>query len=103
MKLRNALVAVAAVAAALASSPAFAADPPPKCLKEARGLEGGTRDRFLANCAKAESKRGDKVAATESPARLKQQEKMKACHAEASRKSLKGDERRAHMSACLKG
>lgn len=103
MKLRNLLVVAAACAAALVSPAAFAADPPPRCLKEAKGLEGGTRERFLESCAKAESKRGDKVAATESPARLKQQEKMKACHAEATRKSLKGDERRAHMSACLKG
>jgi hypothetical protein len=31
----------------------------------------------------------------------KQQEKMKKCHAEA--KGLKGDERKAKMSACLKG
>ncbi|HRE14956.1 MAG TPA: PsiF family protein [Usitatibacteraceae bacterium] len=100
MKIR---IAAFALAALLVPALAFAADPPPKCLKEAKGLEGGTRDRFLANCAKAEAKRGDRVAATESPARLKQQEKMKACHAEATRKSLKGDERRAHMSACLKG
>lgn len=32
-----------------------------------------------------------------------QQEKMKTCNAEAAKKSLKGDERRQFMSACLKG
>ena len=32
-----------------------------------------------------------------------QQEKMKACNAEATAKSLKGDERKTFMSTCLKG
>ncbi len=32
-----------------------------------------------------------------------QQEKMKTCNAQASKKQLKGDERRAFMSSCLKG
>lgn len=32
-----------------------------------------------------------------------QQEKMKSCNAEAKKKELKGDERRAFMSSCLKG
>ncbi|MBK4991625.1 MULTISPECIES: PsiF family protein [Pseudomonas] len=31
-----------------------------------------------------------------------QQEKMKTCNADASAKSLKGDERKAYMSTCLK-
>ncbi|HCW0604083.1 TPA: phosphate starvation-inducible protein PsiF, partial [Pseudomonas aeruginosa] len=31
-----------------------------------------------------------------------QQEKMKSCNADASAKSLKGDERKAFMSSCLK-
>ena len=32
-----------------------------------------------------------------------QQEKMKACNAEAKTKALKGDERNKFMSTCLKG
>ena len=32
-----------------------------------------------------------------------QQEKMRYCNAEAKKKELKGDERRAFMSSCLKG
>ena len=32
-----------------------------------------------------------------------QQEKMKSCNAQASKKALKGDERKAFMSSCLKG
>lgn len=34
---------------------------------------------------------------------MSQQEKMKACNAQAAKKQLKGDERRAFMSSCLKG
>lgn len=38
-----------------------------------------------------------------SPKQLAQQEKMKACNAEAKAKALKGDERKKFMSECLKG
>lgn len=34
---------------------------------------------------------------------LTQQDKMKLCNAKAKEKTLKGDERRAFMSSCLKG
>jgi hypothetical protein len=34
---------------------------------------------------------------------MSQQEKMKKCNTDASAKSLKGDERGAFMSECLKG
>lgn len=37
-----------------------------------------------------------------SPAQERQQDKMKRCNVEAREKALKGDERRAFMSACLK-
>ena len=36
-----------------------------------------------------------------SPAQQAQQEKMKACNAEAGKKELKGDERKKFMSDCL--
>ncbi|HWV90625.1 MAG TPA: PsiF family protein [Burkholderiales bacterium] len=32
-----------------------------------------------------------------------QQQKMKSCNAQASKKDMKGDERKAFMSDCLKG
>jgi hypothetical protein len=38
----------------------------------------------------------------EAPAEGSQQHKMKVCNAEAGKKQLKGDERRAFMSSCLK-
>lgn len=41
-------------------------------------------------------KEGDK------PQEMSQQERMKMCNQQAAKKSLKGDERRAFMSACLK-
>jgi hypothetical protein len=34
---------------------------------------------------------------------MTQQDKMKKCNADASAKSLKGDERKGFMSECLKG
>ena len=36
------------------------------------------------------------------PAEGSQQNRMKTCNAEAAKKQLKGDERRAFMSSCLK-
>jgi hypothetical protein len=45
-----------------------------------------------------------KAATPEKPgARERQQDRMKRCNAEAGEKALKGDDRRAFMSACLKG
>ncbi len=38
-----------------------------------------------------------------SPAQAAQQQKMKDCNAEATAKNLKGDGRKAFMSACLSG
>ena len=38
---------------------------------------------------------------TPSPAQLAQQEKMRTCNADAGKKELKGDERKAFMSECL--
>ena len=37
-----------------------------------------------------------------SPAQQAQQQKMKACNADAGQKQLKGDERKKFMSECLK-
>jgi hypothetical protein len=37
------------------------------------------------------------------PADESQQDRMRRCNATAKEKALKGDERKAYMSACLKG
>lgn len=42
------------------------------------------------------------VATERTPAQESQQNRMKRCNAEAKEKELKGDERRAFMSSCLK-
>ena len=41
--------------------------------------------------------------AADAPAPTAQQNKMKTCNAEAKTQGLKGDERKAFMSSCLKG
>ncbi len=40
--------------------------------------------------------------ATKSPAQTAQQQKMKVCNQQAKEQKLKGDERKAFMSQCLK-
>ena len=59
----------------------------------------------LAIASEGERPQAKPVAAkdAEKPHHLsEQQNKMKTCNAEAAKKELKGDERRAFMSACLK-
>jgi hypothetical protein len=48
----------------------------------------------------AKSKNSEKK--SPSPEQIKQREKMKTCNAEASKQELKGDERKAFISNCLK-
>jgi hypothetical protein len=58
-----------------------------------------------ANDAKAAPKTAaepEREAEHHEPAEGTQQHKMKVCNAEAHEKSLKGDERRAFMSSCLR-
>ena len=61
------------------------------CAREAKGLKGEERERFLSECLRNAS-------GTHS-----QQEKMKHCNQEARTRDLHGDERRAFMSSCLRG
>lgn len=42
------------------------------------------------------------IAEAEKPQQMTQQERMKMCNQQAAKKTLKGDERRAFMSACLR-
>ena len=80
------------IAASFFFTPAIAADKvsDPQCIQEAKTLKGDEREKALKACEK-------------SPAQLAQQNRMKNCHAEAKKKDLHGDERRAFMSTCLKG
>jgi hypothetical protein len=58
----------------------------------------------VAVAAESERPQVKPVAAKEAdkPQLSEQQNRMKACNAEAAKKELKGDERKAFMSSCLK-
>lgn len=102
------------------SSPAFAGEQQEKmkgCNKEAKdsGLKGDERKAFMKKCLSKDYKlkSGAAAATPETPAvpvasaapaaSSTQQDKMKACSAEARTKGLKGDERKTFMGTCLKG
>ncbi len=91
------------------------------CSKEAhtKGLKGDEYKTFMSTCLKgssaastAEPAAAPAAAPTKSPvapapkpspAKMAQRQKMKTCNAEAKTKALKGAERKAFMSTCLKG
>ena len=103
------------LAFALLASPAFATEPEHKmssqqsrmatCAHESKGLKTEERHHFMSECLKGHAADGvgnaREVAVKSEPTH--QQDKMRACNAEASKKQLHGDERHAFMSACLKG
>jgi hypothetical protein len=66
------------------------ADRESECAAAARSLKGEERERALSAC-----KDGSEYVHP-------QQNRMKACNAEAGRRELRGDERRSFMSSCLK-
>jgi hypothetical protein len=89
------LVGAAAVWCAMASTAAAEgtkAARSAECAAQAQGLKGEERERAISACLKEEGE----------GASHSQQNRMKACNAEAGRKELRGDERRAFMSSCLK-
>lgn len=111
------MFAALSFAAALCVGSAFAADtktPTPQqqkfgaCAKEAhaKGLKGDEYKTYMSTCSKADAPAPTAVAATPAAAPAKpmtQQEKMKACNADAGEKHLAGDERKKFMSSCLSG
>lgn len=102
------------------SAPAVAAGEKMKgCSKEATGMKGDERKMFMKKCLSrdyvlksdmAEDTAAPDMEAPALPATpatpaapSAQQDKMKACNAEAGAKELKGADRKSFMSACLKG
>jgi hypothetical protein len=88
-----------AIASQFALAPAALAVTPQQqrmkdCNKEAEGKKGDERKAFMKECL------GGKQAAAKD-GRTAQQEKMKACNADAGKKALKGDARKAFMKECL--
>jgi hypothetical protein len=112
------------LATAIGASSVFAADPAPAksltpqqqkmkdCNAQATGKTGYERKAFMSTCLKGDSTAAAAPAASPAaaaapaaaaPAKpLTQQQKMKACNVDANSKHLKGDERSAYMSTCLK-
>ena len=109
------IIALACLSFAFAvSAPAFAGAQQEKmkgCNKEAKGMKGDERKAFMSKCLKkdytlkagtaTEEKATASAAAPD--AAPTQQNKMKACNADAKTKALTGDARKAFMSSCLKG
>lgn len=105
-----------AAATALFLSPALADEGDAKptqqsrfaaCAHESKGLRGEEHQKFMSDCLKGHAvedavTKKDAVYRTAAEA-SPQQNRMKACNDEARAKDLHGDERRAFMSACLKG
>jgi hypothetical protein len=91
------------------TAPVFAGDQQEKmkgCNKEAKdaGMKGDERKAFMKKCLskdyKLKAEGGSAMPAAE-PAMSMQQDRMKACTAEAGGKGLKDGERKTFMSACL--
>ena len=95
------------------SAPVFAGTQQDKmkgCNEEAKAdnLKGADRKAFMSKCLKKDYVLKSAAAksdakATAASGKMKQQDKMKSCNAEAKAKELKGDERKKFMSSCLKG
>ncbi|UJJ59108.1 PsiF family protein [Rhodanobacter denitrificans] len=78
------------------------------CNKQATGKKGAERKAFMSSCLKGQSTAAAAAPAAAAPsatpaAHATQQERMKSCNADAKTKALKGAERKAFMSSCLKG
>lgn len=118
----NRLVIAAVIA--FAAAPALADTPQQERMKACNAdagkqqLKGDARKRFMKEClsAKKQNKEADHAQGAPDAAedreaaqpqaaaqsrRTAQQQKMKSCNAEASAKSLKGEERKKFMKDCL--
>ncbi len=76
------------------------------CAHQSKGMRGEEHQRFMSECLKDHG--WQQAAHTAEPrkpatATAPQQHRMQSCNEEARAKNLHGDERRAFMSACLKG
>ncbi|MHC1481449.1 PsiF family protein [Frateuria aurantia] len=116
-----AMAALAVVTSAAFAAPASAKTLTPQqqrmatCAKESTGKKGAEHKAFMSSCLKgkttassiaapeaaaAPAAKADVATATKSTS---QRAKMTDCNAQAKTKALKGAERKAFMSTCLKG
>lgn len=110
MRIRSTMLALVLSLAAVATAPAFAAGSTAAakptaqqqkmatCSHESKGMKGDAHKQFMSDCLK-----GKTAAPMASGGKMSQQDKMKACNADANGKKLKGSERKSFMSTCLKG
>ncbi len=114
MKTRPLQLALCAAVSAILASPALAAEGEPEtrqshftaCAHESKGLKGEEHQHFMSECLKGhptEAGGGHEGTAPPTSADASPHNRMKACNDEAGRQSLRGEERRAFMSTCLKG
>lgn len=77
------------------------------CSHSSKGMKGDERRAFMSNCLKGKSTTAASATVEPATASTKpvssQQNRMKTCNADAKSQELKGDERKAFMSECLKG
>jgi hypothetical protein len=114
VKAKTISVVVFAAAAALAAVPSLGNESELKptsqqsrfatCAHESRGLKAEEHHHFMSDCLKGHAEGAPKKdPGHTTSAEGSQQNRMKSCNEAAGRKDLHGDERRAFMSACLKG
>lgn len=76
------------------------------CNKQATGMKGDDRKKFMSGCLSSKAPAASTAMAAPATATAAkpatQQDKMKACNADAGSKNLKGDDRKKFMSDCLK-
>ena len=108
MKTQLRFAVACTVVTALYSLPVPAAEASPKppladrkaaCTEQARGLKAAERDDFVSWCLTQDVAVAKQARA---PVAGSQQDKMRKCNVVAKERTLKGDERRAFMSSCLK-
>ncbi len=107
MKTRTICLTACAIALASSVLPLRAADGEPyttpqrqkfaACAHESQGLKGDPRRQFMSECLRKHPPGSKDDVAGESGGRLA------PCNAQADRRKLQGDERRAFLGTCLKG
>ncbi len=118
MRIRSMTFALALSLAAFAAAPAFAASSAATttksmsssqkkmaaCSTQSKGMKGEAHKQFMSDCLKGKTTSASTATAPALPnSKMSQQDKMKACNADANGKKLKGSERKSFMSTCLKG
>jgi len=118
MRIRSTMLALALSLAAVAAAPAFAASSSTAakkpmtaqqqkmatCSTQSKGMKGDAHKQFMSDCLKGKTTTASTSTAPALPnGKMSQQDKMKACNADANGKKLKGSERKSFMSTCLKG